>query len=132
MVDPSVSALSGATATCSSFLGALPLPLPLPSSGLSVEQHSFWPVAALLARSNISAEAMAALSPEEQKRHEDLTMTGNIAIVREILESPDKTHLASTGRNGRWSLEMIHGIYASHLAGQRMDLPLGERGNPLA
>lgn len=105
-------------------------------SGLSrqilVYEEPVWTPGRSPAVRDVSAEAMASLSPEEQKQHEDLSMTGNIAIVREILESPDKVHLASSARNGRWSLEMIHGIYASHLAGQRMDLPLTERDNPLA
>ncbi len=37
----------------------------------------------------------------------------------------------SSGRDGRWTLEMIQGVYASHLAGRRLPLPLLERRHPL-
>jgi hypothetical protein len=42
----------------------------------------------------------------------------------------DREPLAS-GRDGRWSLEMALGIYASHLAGKRLPLPLADRRHPL-
>ncbi len=35
------------------------------------------------------------------------------------------------GRDARWTLEMIHGVYASHLAGGRLPLPLADRHHPL-
>lgn len=38
----------------------------------------------------------------------------------------------SSGRDARWALEMIHGVYASHLAGRRLPLPLTDRRHPLA
>ncbi len=37
----------------------------------------------------------------------------------------------SSGRDARWALEMVHGVYASHLAGRRLDLPLSDRQHPL-
>jgi predicted dehydrogenase len=37
----------------------------------------------------------------------------------------------SSGRDARWALEMIHGVYASHLAGRRLSLPLTDRRHPL-
>jgi predicted dehydrogenase len=37
----------------------------------------------------------------------------------------------SSGRDARWALEMIHGVYASHLAGRRLPLPLTDRRHPL-
>jgi len=37
----------------------------------------------------------------------------------------------SSGRDARWALEMIHGVYASHLAGKRLSLPLTDRRHPL-
>lgn len=38
----------------------------------------------------------------------------------------------SNGRDGRWALEMIMGVYESHRrGGARVDLPLGQRDHPL-
>jgi hypothetical protein len=37
----------------------------------------------------------------------------------------------SSGKDARWALEMIHGVYASHLAGKRLALPLNQRRHPL-
>jgi predicted dehydrogenase len=37
----------------------------------------------------------------------------------------------SSGRDARWALEMIHGVYASHLAGRRLPLPMTDRRHPL-
>ena len=37
----------------------------------------------------------------------------------------------SSGQDARWALEMIHGVYASHLAGRRLPLPLTDRHHPL-
>ncbi|HOI55863.1 MAG TPA: Gfo/Idh/MocA family oxidoreductase [Phycisphaerae bacterium] len=36
-----------------------------------------------------------------------------------------------SGRDARWTLEMVHGVYASHLAGKKLALPLSERRHPL-
>ena len=37
----------------------------------------------------------------------------------------------SRGEDGRWAVEMVHGIYAAHLAGKRLTLPLVDRAHPL-
>ena len=37
----------------------------------------------------------------------------------------------SSGRDARWALEMIHGVYVSHLQGRRVSLPLTDRHHPL-
>jgi len=37
----------------------------------------------------------------------------------------------ASGRDARWSLEMIHGVYASHLARRALALPLADRRHPL-
>jgi predicted dehydrogenase len=42
----------------------------------------------------------------------------------------DRQPLAS-GHSARWALEMIHGVYASHLSGRLMNLPLADRDHPL-
>jgi hypothetical protein len=39
----------------------------------------------------------------------------------------------SSGRDGRWALEMIQGVYESHRhGGARVPLPLASRSHPLA
>jgi len=38
----------------------------------------------------------------------------------------------ATGEDGRWTIEMVHGLYAAHLAGRRLALPLADRGHPLS
>ncbi|HEY4202750.1 MAG TPA: Gfo/Idh/MocA family oxidoreductase [Devosiaceae bacterium] len=57
---------------------------------------------------------------------------GNRQAVWDLLKAAEEGRepLAS-GRDGRWSLEMALGIYASHLAGKRLTLPLAERRHPL-
>jgi predicted dehydrogenase len=37
----------------------------------------------------------------------------------------------ASGRDARWSLEMIHGVYASHLERRAVPLPLTDRRHPL-
>ena len=37
----------------------------------------------------------------------------------------------ASGRDARWSLEMIHGVYTSHLQHQAIPLPLTNRQHPL-
>lgn len=56
-------------------------------------------------------------------RHAALDLLRAIAENREPL---------SSGRDARWSLEMIHGVYVSHLAGRAIALPLTDRLHPLA
>lgn len=38
---------------------------------------------------------------------------------------------ACSGNDGKWTIEMVSAVYASHLAGQPMQFPLKERTNPL-
>lgn len=49
-------------------------------------------------------------------------------LIQAIEEGRDP--LAS-GRDARWSLEMIHGVYASHLERRALPLPLTKRSHPL-
>ena len=37
----------------------------------------------------------------------------------------------ASGRDARWSLEMIHGVYTSHLERRAIPLPLARRQPPL-
>lgn len=62
-----------------------------------------------------------------------LQADGNRLAVCDLIRSVenDKDPISSAG-DARWALEMIHGIYASHLAGgMRMMLPLSVRTHPL-
>lgn len=57
---------------------------------------------------------------------------GNRAIVRDVLQArEDGRRPVNSGYDGRWAMEMIHGVYASHLQGVRIPLPLAQREHPL-
>ena len=63
----------------------------------------------------------------------DFQVLSNVAIIRELLNAfEEKRHPMASAEDGRWSLEMIHGIYASHLAGKSLTLPLNNRTHPLS
>lgn len=57
---------------------------------------------------------------------------GNKLLLEDLLRCIETggEPLAS-GRESRATLEMIHGVYASHLAGGRVSLPLKDRSHPL-
>ena len=55
---------------------------------------------------------------------------GNRLAVWDLLTGTDAPR--ASGRDGRWTIEMVHGIYAAHLAGRRLALPLASRAHPLA
>lgn len=64
---------------------------------------------------------------------QDTIPTANAAIVRDVLQAWEEGRRPiSSGHDGRWAMEMIHGVYASHLYGERAPLPLKNRENPLA
>jgi predicted dehydrogenase len=57
----------------------------------------------------------------------------HVAMVEELVEAIEvgREH-RSSGREGRWAMEMIMGVYASHRrGGARVPLPLDDRGHPL-
>ncbi len=58
---------------------------------------------------------------------------GNRLAVLDLMNAieNDRTPISSD-EDARWALEMIHGIYASHLSKERTDLPLLKRTHPLA
>lgn len=57
----------------------------------------------------------------------------NERIVLDLLESAEENREPiSSGADGRAALEMIQVVYASHLAGRPVKLPLEEREHPLA
>lgn len=81
---------------------------------------------------DITAEALG-LASAEQPSQDDLQMVANVAIVRDVLQAQaDGRRPVNSGHDARWSLEMIHGVYASHLLGERVSLPLVNREHPLA
>jgi predicted dehydrogenase len=53
---------------------------------------------------------------------------GNRLAIWDLLTSEQPR---GTGEDGRWTIEMMHGIYASHLEGCRLPLPLADRRHPL-
>lgn len=58
---------------------------------------------------------------------------GNLLIVRDLIEAIEQDRPpASDMLDGRAALEMILAVYASHLKRAPVDLPLAERGHPLA
>ncbi|MFQ6043277.1 MAG: Gfo/Idh/MocA family protein [Candidatus Poribacteria bacterium] len=80
---------------------------------------------------DVTAEAIAALPPDERPTI-DLQMAANVAIVRDVLKAREEgREPINSGRDGRWALEMIHGVYASHLSNKRVTLPLTNRKHPL-
>lgn len=58
---------------------------------------------------------------------------GNRLAVADLVDAieNDREPLVSA-RDGRWALEMVHGIYASQLSGCRVGFPLKDRKHPLA
>jgi hypothetical protein len=81
---------------------------------------------------DITAEALD-LKPGLQPALNDLQMSANVAIVRDVLQAREEGRRpVNSGYDSRWALEMIHGIYTSHLYGIRVALPLENREHPLA
>lgn len=56
-----------------------------------------------------------------------------VAMIEELIVAiEDGREHRSSGRDGRWALEMILGVYESHRrGGTRVELPLTDRGHPL-
>lgn len=81
---------------------------------------------------NLTEEVLG-VKPDEQPSLSDLQMAANVEIVRDVLLAGEEGRRpVNSGYDGRWALEMIHGIYASHLYGERVGLPLENRSHPLA
>ena len=82
---------------------------------------------------DVTAEAIAALPEDQRQNLNDLQMVANVAIVRHVLQAREEGRQPiNSGHDGRWAMEMIHGVYASHLRGQRVPLPLANREHPLS
>ena len=57
---------------------------------------------------------------------------GNRQAIYDLLKAAEEDRdPLSSGRSGRWTLEMALGIYAAHLSGARVALPLADRRHPL-
>jgi len=70
-------------------------------------------------------------SPDPETVH--MPTRGNRRAIADLIEAveTDRDPICSA-RDGRWAIEMVHGIYASHLSRRHVALPLEFRGNPLA
>ena len=54
-------------------------------------------------------------------------------ILQELIKSIETgSEHPCSGEAGRYNLEMVMAMYASHLSGQRVDIPLAERVHPLS
>ncbi|MBI4531845.1 MAG: Gfo/Idh/MocA family oxidoreductase [Candidatus Latescibacteria bacterium] len=81
---------------------------------------------------DVTAEALGTPPAEERQTLKDLQMAANVAIVRDVLLAREEGRQPiNSGYDGRWALEMIHGVYAAHLQGKRAALPLVNRDHPL-
>lgn len=97
---------------------------------VSIYEAPFWrPDQTALVR-DVSREADKTHPPDPN--FQNAAMAANAAIVRDVLHArEEKRRPLNSGHDGRWALEMIHGVYASHLYGARVTLPLECRQHPL-
>jgi predicted dehydrogenase len=74
-------------------------------------------------------------TPEHQPRpSNDWLHRGNAILVKELLAAAEQRREPTTsGRDAHLVVEMIQGVYASHLSeGRRLKIPLDQRRHPLA
>jgi predicted dehydrogenase len=58
---------------------------------------------------------------------------GNVLAVKDLLAAIEEDRLPECNvYEARWTVEMIAGVFASHVEGEPVALPLKNRGNPLA
>ncbi len=63
---------------------------------------------------------------------EDMITRGNRLAVWDLLQAAQSGRDPhSSGKDGRFALEMIHGVFASHLERMRLKFPLEDRKHPL-
>jgi predicted dehydrogenase len=59
--------------------------------------------------------------------------SANAMMIADLVDAVEKNREpVCSARDGRWTIEMVMGIYQSHLRGARVDLPLRDRRHPLA
>ena len=64
---------------------------------------------------------------------DDFIARGNRQAVWDLMHAAEERRdPVSSGRDARWALEMILGVYASHLEGRALPMPLEDRRHPLA
>ncbi len=103
------------------------------SQQVRIYEAPFWRPDRTAPIRNVSEEALANLPSEQNRNSKDRQMVANEAIVREILTAKEEGRRPyNSGHDGRWAMEMIHGVYASHLQGRKVELPLASRYHPLA
>jgi predicted dehydrogenase len=101
------------------------------SQQIRIYEAPIWHPDADIPVRDITVEALG-LNPEDQSSLNELQMKANVAIVNDVLLAREEGRRpVNSGYDGRWALEMIHGIYASHLYGVRLGLPLDNREHPL-
>ena len=70
--------------------------------------------------------------PEGAPQEASAMHLANQVIVRDLLAAvEEKRKPLSSGHDARAALEMIMAVHASHIAGDRVALPLRERSHPL-
>ncbi len=80
---------------------------------------------------DVTAEALE-LDRDSQPAMNRLQNAANAAIIRDVFQAArNGRRPVNSGYDGRWALEMIHGVYAAHLAASRIALPLENRNHPL-
>lgn len=82
---------------------------------------------------DVPAKIIEALPEDQRRTLRDFRRVANAEIVRDVLQAREEGRQSvSSGHDGRWAMEMIHGVYESHLQGRRVELPLTNRENPLS
>jgi predicted dehydrogenase len=70
-------------------------------------------------------------APAPPDRH--MWFNGNRLGVWDLLQAAaENREPISSGRDSRWAMEMVLGVYTAHLRGRRAELPLADRRHPLA
>jgi len=70
-------------------------------------------------------------SPDPDTVH--MPTRGNRRAIADLLLAVEEgREPICSARSGRWAIEMVHGIYQSHLSRSQVSLPLAFRGNALA
>jgi predicted dehydrogenase len=70
-------------------------------------------------------------SPDPDTVH--MPTRGNRRAIADLIAAAEEDRQPiCSARDGRWAIEMVHGIYASHLTRTQVGLPLASRTNPLA
>jgi hypothetical protein len=78
-------------------------------------------------------ERWEAISTAQWEAIEEKSHWCNQQLVLDMLRAAEEgREPMCSGNDARWTLEMIQGVYAAHLAGARVALPLQERKHPLA